>query len=116
MLLETGDGYGHLIVWRFDGPGGERLHQHTLGGLLRVDYNEPGASSYEEYLRPRLRLGMSPADVVEGRRRMVFNVLAVNQDDPVKNLSCHMDRPVGKRRHACAELRLSRPLPAWPRP
>jgi serine/threonine-protein kinase HipA len=55
-----------------------------------VDYNEPGASSYEEYLRTMLRLGMPPAAVVEGYRRMVFNILAINQDDHVKNLSFHM--------------------------
>ena len=29
--------------------------------------------------------------VIEGFRRMTFNVLAVNQDDHVKNLSFHMD-------------------------
>jgi serine/threonine-protein kinase HipA len=91
-MLETGDGYAHLVVPRFDHRGGEPLHQHTLGGLLHVDYNEPGASSYEEYLRTVLRLGMPPSAVVEGYRRMVFNVLAVNQDDHVKNLSFHMDR------------------------
>ena len=55
------------------------------------DYNDVGASSYEEYFRTILRLGMPHAAVAEGYRRMVFNVLAVNQDDHVKNLSFHMD-------------------------
>ena len=91
-MLDTGDGYAHLLVPRFDEPDGGKLHQHTLGGLLHVDYNEPGASSYEEYLRTMLELGMPPAAVIEGYRRMVFNVLGVNQDDHVKNLSLHMDR------------------------
>lgn len=86
------DGYAHLLVHRFDVDGDQRLHQHTLGGLLHVDYNDPGASSYEEYLRAVLRLGMPYASVEEGYRRMVFNVLAVNQDDHVKNLSLQMDR------------------------
>jgi serine/threonine-protein kinase HipA len=90
-VLETGDGYAHLVIPRFDELRGEPLHQHTLGGLLHVDYNEPGASSYEEYLRTMLRLGMPPAAVLEGYRRAVFNVLAINQDDHVKNLSFHMD-------------------------
>lgn len=90
-MLETSAGHAHLVVPRFDiGPEG-RLHQHTLGGLLHVDYNEPGASSYEEYLRTILFLGMPQAAVVEGFRRMAFNVLACNQDDHVKNLSFHMD-------------------------
>jgi len=91
-------GYAHLIVHRFDLVGeasgslqGEgRLHQHTLGGLIHVDYNFPGASSYEEYLRTILLLGMPQASVEEGFRRMVFNIMAVNQDDHVKNLSFHM--------------------------
>jgi serine/threonine-protein kinase HipA len=91
-LLETADGHAHLLIPRFDRSGDDALHQHTLGGLLHVDYNDSGASSYEEYLRTMLRLGMPPAAVIEGYRRMVFNVLAVNQDDHVKNLSFHMDR------------------------
>ena len=90
-LLEGPDGHAHLVVPRFDRPGGVRLHQHTLGGLLHLDYNDPGASSYEEYLRAILRLGMPHGQVLEGYRRMVFNVLAVNQDDHVKNLSFHME-------------------------
>jgi len=75
--------------------GGKRLHQHTLGGLIHVDYHLPGASSYEEYLRTILLLGMPQASVEEGFRRMVFNIMAVNQDDHVKNLSFHM-RPEGR--------------------
>lgn len=90
-LIESTDGHAHLVVPRFDRPGDEPLHQHTLGGLLHLDYNDPGASSYEEYLRTILRLGMPHGEILEGYRRMVFNVLAVNQDDHVKNLSFHMD-------------------------
>ncbi|HSM07379.1 MAG TPA: type II toxin-antitoxin system HipA family toxin [Longimicrobiales bacterium] len=94
-ILESPEGHAHLLIPRFDripdGSGFRRLHQHTLGGLLHVDYNDPGASSYEEYLRTMLRLGLPPAALDEGYRRMVFNVLAVNQDDHVKNLSFHMD-------------------------
>jgi len=37
---------------------------------------------------------MPHGQVLEGYRRMVFNVLAVNRDDHVKNLSFHMD-PTG---------------------
>ena len=89
-MLQSPDGHAHLLVHRFDVAGGERLHQHTLGGLLHVDYNDPGASSYEEYLRAILRLGMAQAAVEQGYRRMAFNVMAVNQDDHVKNLSFHL--------------------------
>lgn len=90
-VLES-DGYTHLLVHRFDVRGGERLHQHTLGGLLHVDYNVPRSSSYEEYFRTVLRLGMAYDALRQAYRRMVFNVMAVNQDDHVKNVSFHMDR------------------------
>ena len=89
-VLEVG-GYAHLLVHRFDAEGGERLHQHTFGGLVHVDYNEPGASSYEEYFRTILRLGMAYDALRQAYQRMVFNVMAINQDDHVKNLSFHMD-------------------------
>jgi serine/threonine-protein kinase HipA len=91
-LVETSTGHGHIVIPRFDCPPEGPLHQHTLGGLLHLDYHDPGASSYEEYLRTMLRLGLPPAAVIEGYRRMVFNVLAINQDDHVKNLSFHMDQ------------------------
>lgn len=91
-VLESDEGHAHLVIPRFDRTDEGGIHQHTLGGLLHVDYDEPGASSYEEYLRTMLTLGMPPADIIEGFRRMVFNVLAVNQDDHVKNLSFQMDR------------------------
>jgi serine/threonine-protein kinase HipA len=94
-ILESPGGHAHLLIRRFDIAAGERLHQHTLGGLLHVDYNDPGASSYEEYLRTILRLGMPQAAIEQGYRRMAFNVMAVNQDDHVKNLSFHL-RPDGR--------------------
>ncbi len=90
------DGYAHLLVHRFDlRPGADpdnpdRIHQHSFGGLVHVDYNDRGAASYEEYLRTVLRLGMPQAGVEQAWRRMAFNVLAVNQDDHVKNLAFQM--------------------------
>jgi len=91
-MLVGPEGHAHLVIPRFDRPPEGPLHQHSLGGLLHVDYNDVGASSYEEYLRAIQGLGMPTAAVTEGLRRMVFNVFAVNQDDHVKNLSFHMDR------------------------
>ncbi|MFC1639756.1 type II toxin-antitoxin system HipA family toxin, partial [Gemmatimonadota bacterium] len=90
-VLEV-DGYAHLLIHRFDLRENDRLHQHTFGGLIHVDYNEPGASSYEEYFRSVLRLGMAYDALRQAYHRMVFNVMAINQDDHVKNLSFHMTR------------------------
>ncbi len=85
------DGLAHLLVHRLDLDGEQRRHQHTLGGLQHIDYNDTGASSYEEYLRTVLGLGLPHADVEQACVRMLFNLVAVNQDDHVKNLSFHMD-------------------------
>jgi serine/threonine-protein kinase HipA len=38
------------------------------------------------------RLGMPSSDIEQFYRRMIFTVLAVNQDDHVKNISYLMDR------------------------
>lgn len=90
-ILEGERGPAHLVIPRFDRPGARPLHQHTLGGLLHVDYNDVGSSSYEEYLRTILSLGMPHAAIQEAYLRAVFNVLVVNQDDHVKNFSFHRD-------------------------
>lgn len=82
---------GHLMVKRFDRLGNRRLHLHSLGGLHHVDYNLPGQFSYEQFLRTILELKLGYPALEEGFRRAVFNVVAVNQDDHVKNISFLMD-------------------------
>ncbi len=89
-LLRERD-YSHLLIRRFDLSGAERIHQHTLGGMQHIDYNQPGAYSYEGYLRTILRLNLGYPALEEGFRRVVFNVAAANQDDHVKNLSFLLD-------------------------
>ncbi len=91
-LLEDGP-RRHFMVRRFDRPGGrERLHMQTLGALVHVDYNEPGLFSYEQALGVIRRLKCPAADQREFLRRAVFNVLARNQDDHVKQVSFLMDK------------------------
>lgn len=82
---------GHLMVKRFDRVGNQRLHLHSLGGLHHVDYNSPGQFSYELFLRTILELKLGYPALEEGFRRAVFNIVAVNQDDHVKNISFLMD-------------------------
>jgi serine/threonine-protein kinase HipA len=93
-LLETQDGLAHFAVRRFDRVGERRLHMHSLGGLMHVDYDTPGTFSYEQYFRSVQSI-VPPADVyasVENAfRRAVFNIAAVNQDDHVKNFGFLMD-------------------------
>jgi serine/threonine-protein kinase HipA len=81
----------HLLVRRFDRDAGKRLHLHSLGGMHHVDYNAPGQFSYEQFLKTILQLGLDYPTLEQGFRRAAFNVIGVNQDDHVKNISFLMD-------------------------
>jgi len=82
----------HFMSRRFDRDADGRLHLHSLGGLDHADYNAPRTYSYEQYLLVCRELLLSPAGLEEAFRRAAFNVVAVNQDDHVKNFSFLMDR------------------------
>ena len=91
-LLEE-HGRRHFMTRRFDRPDDAgKLHMQTVGALEHVSYNEPGTYSYEQALLliRRMRLGTPTAEQLF--RRMVFNVVARNQDDHVKNIAFLMDR------------------------
>ncbi|NQW29774.1 MAG: type II toxin-antitoxin system HipA family toxin [Ignavibacteria bacterium] len=91
-LLHEG-GRHHFMTRRFDRPhNNEKLHMQTLCAMAHFDFNSPGAHSYEQafIVLKQLRLPMS--DTEELFRRMVFNVIARNQDDHVKNISFLMDK------------------------
>jgi serine/threonine-protein kinase HipA len=72
---------------RFDRDGNRRLHMQSLAGLAHFDFRQAGAYSYEQALQVIRQLGLSRAAVQEQFRRMVFNVVARNQDDHVKNIA-----------------------------
>lgn len=96
-LLEE-NGRRHFMTRRFDRPdGGGKLHMQTVAALEHVSYNEPGSYSYEQLLLLIRRLRLGTPVVQQQFRRMVFNVLARNQDDHVKNSAFLMDRDGGWR-------------------
>ena len=91
-LLGDGD-LGHFMTRRFDRlGGGEKLHMQSLCALAHFDFNAAGAYSYEQALLTIRQLGLSMAAIEEQFRRMVFNILARNQDDHVKNIAFLMDK------------------------
>jgi serine/threonine-protein kinase HipA len=91
-LLEE-HGRRHFMTRRFDRPDeGGKLHMQTIGALEHASYNEPGAYSYEQLMLLIRRLGLGTPVVEQQFRRMVFNVVARNQDDHVKNVAFLMDR------------------------
>ncbi len=82
----------HYLSRRFDRtPDGGRIHFHSLGGLDHHDFNAPRSYTYEQYLLICRELALPPAALDEAYRRTVFNIVAVNQDDHVKNFAFLMD-------------------------
>ena len=77
---------------RFDRADGKKVHMQSLGSLAHISYQEPGICGYELAFRYMKELDLTAAEIEQFYRRMVFNVLAVNQDDHVKNVSFLMDR------------------------
>jgi len=91
-LLEE-NGRRHFMTRRFDRlEGGGKLHMQSLCGMAHYDFNQAGAYGYEQALQVIRRLGLPMAAVEEQFRRMVFNIVARNQDDHVKNIAFLMDQ------------------------
>lgn len=83
----------HFMTRRFDRlSDGEKLHMQSLGALAHFDYNQAGAYSYEQALLTIRGLRLPMSAVEEQVRRMVFNIVARNQDDHVKNIAFLMDK------------------------
>jgi len=91
--LLSENGRRHFMVRRFDRPTrGDKLHMQSLAALSHYDLDQAGAHSYEQALMAIRRLGLPMADAERQVRRMIFNVIARNQDDHVKNIAFLMDR------------------------
>ncbi len=91
-LLEEG-GRRHFMTRRFDRLNdGGKLHMQSLAALGHYDFNSAGAHSYEQAFDviKRLRLPMHARE--QQFRRMIFNVVARNQDDHMKNIAFLMDK------------------------
>ena len=91
--LHHEDGRSHFMTRRFDrDANGRKMHMQSLGALRHFDYNLPGAYAYEQAIETIVGLRLGMAAVEQQYRRTVFNVVARNQDDHVKNISFLMDR------------------------
>jgi serine/threonine-protein kinase HipA len=91
-LFEEG-GRRHFMTRRFDrAADGDKLHMQSLAALAHYDFNNPLAYGYEQAFLAIRQLGLPARDVDQQFRRMIFNVLARNQDDHVKNIAFLMDR------------------------
>lgn len=87
------NGRSHFMTKRFDRVGGkEKLHMQTLCGIAHYDYKMLRAYSYEQAFQVMRQLRLPYIQAEEMFRRMVFNVVARNQDDHTKNISFLMDK------------------------
>lgn len=91
-LYHEGD-RSHFMTRRFDrDETGRKIHMLTLGAMQHYDFNESSAYSYEQAMQTIRALGLGMPTVEELFRRTMFNIVARNQDDHVKNISFLMDR------------------------
>jgi len=85
-------GRAHFMTRRFDRANGGKIHMQSLCALAHYDFNRARAYSYSQALLATMRITKLQKDIEELYRRMVFNVLARNQDDHTKNISYLMDQ------------------------
>lgn len=91
-LLEEG-GRRHFMTRRFERESdGGKLHMQSLAALAHFDFNAAGAHGYEQAFDAIRRLGLPMRALEQQFRRMLFNVVARNQDDHVKNIAFLMDK------------------------
>jgi serine/threonine-protein kinase HipA len=82
------NGRSHFMTRRFDRSAtGEKRHMQSLCALAHYDFNMAGAYSYEQVFMVMRQLGLPVQAIEQFFRRMVFNIVARNQDDHVKNIA-----------------------------
>lgn len=92
QLLHEG-GRAHFMTRRFDRDGdGEKLHMQSLYAMAHLDNQLAGAHSYEQAFALMRSLELPQADFEQLFIRMIFNLVARNQDDHTKNIAFLMDK------------------------
>lgn len=83
----------HFMTRRFDRlADGDKLHMQSLAALAHLDFNQPRANAYEQAFTAIRELGLGQDALTQQFRRALFNIVARNQDDHVKNIAFLMDR------------------------
>lgn len=94
-LLEENGNY-HFLTKRFDryveNGKMKKIHMQSLCAIDHAAFHIKQSYSYERCYQTMKRLGLGQDEIEQFFTRMVFNVMAKNQDDHVKNFSFLMDR------------------------
>ncbi len=86
------NGRAHFMTRRFDRDNqGGKIHVQSLCAMAHYDFNASGEYGYEQALSVIQRLNLGYPAMQEMYRRMVFNVVARNQDDHTRNIAFLMD-------------------------
>jgi serine/threonine-protein kinase HipA len=90
-------GRSHFMTRRFDRPVDEngvthKLHMQSLCALQHYDFNDPRGYSYEQAILTIRELGLGAPALEQQFVRAIFNIIARNQDDHVKNIAFLMDQ------------------------
>ena len=89
-LFEVSSQNRYFGVKRFDRKNNERFHVHTFGNLIHSNFRHPECD-YETFLKVVLNLTKNHRDLEKGFRQMIFNIIANNRDDHVKNFAFMLD-------------------------
>jgi serine/threonine-protein kinase HipA len=88
--FELGNGLTAFGTKRFDRANGQRVHVHSLSGMLHTNFQIPSLG-YEDFFKATRRLTKDQRELKKAVQRCVFNVLMNNRDDHAKNLSFMLD-------------------------
>ncbi len=89
-LFNTPEGGRFFGTKRFDRIVNQRLHMHTFGNLIHSNFRLP-SQDYDHLFKIVINLTQNHQDLLRAFRQMVFNVLANNRDDHVKNFTFLMN-------------------------
>lgn len=81
-----GDIQEFFAVQRFDRAGNAKRHVVSVSGMLELSHREP-SMDYEDVLKLVAMASRDVREVAKAYRLAVFNVLAHNKDDHVKNFA-----------------------------
>lgn len=90
--LQVEDSMSHFIIKRFDRKDNdEKIHVATAAALMDINIKIPRAMSYEDLFEFAYSLTDSIEVITELFRRVVFNIIFVNNDTHAKNFTFMMD-------------------------
>jgi len=84
---------------RFDREGDRKIHMMTVSALMYADYRTPSTIDYPNLLKLTNVITKSSVEVEKMARLMIFNALAHNYDDHLKNFAflCHESKAPGEK-------------------